>query len=97
MCNLLELDCLADITRESIILNNVIEKPQHIFNTLILLTKQYLYRKRCLKNIPNIGELQKEIITTHNVEKYLAIQKGSLYKHSKKWSPVNMTRLFRKY
>ena len=56
-----------------------------ITNFICLVTKQYIYRTRCLNNIPNINELKCLIYSYKNSERYYAIKNDTLQKHCKKW------------
>ena len=72
-------------TLDNVILNNVTKNPIDSINMICLIVKQYIYSSRCLKIIPNFQNLKQKIIEYHNVEKYLAMSKGKLEKHNKKW------------
>ena len=54
-------------------------------NTLCLITLQYIYASRCLKNIPNFGHLKSKILEIQNIEKYIAIKNDKVKKHESKW------------
>lgn len=70
---------------ENIIFNTVHPKPGHIVNMLVLITKQLVYRCRCLEMRPNIDLLINEIITIRKMEYIYAKQKEKLPKHFSKW------------
>ena len=72
-------------TVENIIFNNITKNPIDSSNIICLITKQYLYSSRCLKEIPNFYKLKIKITETYNIEKYLAISMDKLKKHEKKW------------
>ena len=75
----------VSFTVENIIFNNITKNPIDCINIVCLITKQYLYSSRCLKEIPNFYKLKQKIIETHNIEKYIATSMGKLTKHEKKW------------
>ncbi len=41
---------------------------------------------RCLKKMPNFSCLKEKIYKIHNTEKYIAISKNKVGKHTKKWN-----------
>ena len=59
----------------------------HIKNFICLVTKQYIYRQRCLKKDLNVHELKVIIMNLRNMERYIAIKNGKLDKHTSKWNP----------
>ena len=75
------------LQKSQLLLNCVHPNPGHVFNFICLVTKQYLYRKRCQKDLPNVNELNGVILSYENVEKYNAIKNNMLVKHQKKWHP----------
>ena len=62
----------------------------NIANTIMLITKQYIYRKKCLKEKPNLKGLKLEIMYTKQIELYNACIDGRQVKVSKKWEPVQL-------
>ncbi len=62
------------------------QKTSDFINTLCLITTQYLYSCRCLKKMPNFSCLKEKIYDIHNTEKYIAISKNKVGKHTKKWN-----------
>ena len=54
-------------------------------NTIILITKQFIYVKRCLKQNLQFVELAMVINRMKNVEAYIAKKNGTMNKHNKKW------------
>ena len=78
----------CQLSASKFIQNIAHNKPKHITNVLLLITKQYIYRKRCLSKKPSILELQKEISRTYFVELYRAKENNQISHFQKKWSPV---------
>ena len=58
---------------------------KHVKNFLCLVTKQYIYRQRCLGKSLQYQELLASIIKLRNIEKYIAMKNNRLSKHNKKW------------
>ena len=72
-------------TLENTMFCDTVKKPIDCVNTIVLITKQYLYSARCLKQIPNFDILKQKIINIHNIEKYIAVSNDKLKKHNKRW------------
>ena len=68
----------------SIIFSQVTEPRTHIANTLVLVTKQYLYRKRCCTELPT----KKGLEHMYKLESYNAVKKNNSAKHKRKWEPL---------
>ena len=65
-----------------------------IYNIVILLAKQYLYKSKCLKKVINVRELQAELDIVKKYEAQVAIKKGKTYLHNIKCVKVfNYARL----
>ena len=72
-----------DITRWKIIVNKVSEN--RLLNMICLLTKQYIYKQKCLGNPLNVHELKQTVVNIERLERYIAIKNGNLSSHEKKW------------
>ena len=72
-------------TLKTIIANDFHENVSHIANTVGLVTKQIIYRKRCQNEKPNITSIVKEIKSIYCKEKYIANMCGKTEKFNKKW------------
>ena len=70
---------------ESIILNEVVEKKGHVINFICLMTKQFIYRQKCLGQRPIFSHLKAIIRRTGQIEKYIAIKNKKLSVHIYKW------------
>ena len=68
---------------QSIIFNKT--NHSQCVDLIILLTKQYIYRKRCAKELLTWPGLNEYVHQIENKEKYIAIKNGILNKHEKKW------------
>ena len=74
-------------TAEDIILNRLIPTPKyHAINFLCLLTKQFIYRQRCMKGNIHFCALKRVIIHVESIEKYLAMKNNRLNVHIRKWT-----------
>ena len=79
---------------DTVMVNRIVEdKPAHCKKILCLLTKQYIYRQRCFKQIPRWDELKVLIQRTIAVEKFIAIKNKKLSKHNKKWNVKDTTHI----
>ena len=71
----------------SIISNQFVEDQRHLYNTIGLVAKQFVYRQRC-QNLPlSIEHFKTLIRQIQSAEKYYAVKNEQLAKHKKKWSP----------
>ena len=69
----------------SIIKNQLVKKASHVVNFVCLVTKQYIYRQRCIAQNINITELKAIFSHIESIEKYVAIKNEKLNHHLKKW------------
>ena len=77
---------LGVISDESIILNKIVPtQKNHVVNFICLLTKQFVYKQRCLGQDIEFNYLRNLISQTKNIEKYIAIKNNKLSLHVKKW------------
>ena len=67
------------------IISNAIAKRGHVANAICLITKQFLYRQRCLKNALNPFDLRHYVKGIQSMEKYIAIKNNKLSLHQSKW------------
>ena len=79
------LDIDMKIDQRIVILNDYKGAQSWLINTVILVTKQYLYASYCLNENPNFMVLISKIVELYRAEKELA---GNNKKHVKKWSAV---------
>ena len=78
----------VDLTNTTKIIFNAINgKKNHIVNFIALLTKQFIYRQRCLGNELHYPVLRAHIARTESLEKYIAIKNSKLVLHIRKWNP----------
>ena len=74
-------------TTWNVITNLVHPKPGNVLNLICLITKQILYRERCMtKKIPRCSQIDKEVNQIKLSEYYIASSKRKLRKHAEKWS-----------
>ena len=74
---------------ENVILNKLDNQRGSITNFICLMTKQYIYKQRCLKEEINFHQFQKQLKLVENIERYIAIKNNRLAKHKLKWNPIN--------
>ena len=85
--NLLNLN---DITLEQIILNNINQNFKAVDNCIVLITKYYIYRTRCLNEKLNVQACKKFIKDFHDIEEYQARLNDKLNLHIAKWSLIEL-------
>ena len=68
-----------------IIFNQLVDQKCHAANFIILLTKHYIYKSRCLGNQLKIKELKQFIKSIEATEKYIATKNNKLMLHNRKW------------
>ena len=71
----------------NILCNTIHAKPTHIANFICLLTKQYIYKQRCIGQTISKRGLRAQIYMYENIEKYLATKSNKIEKHNAKWYP----------
>lgn len=83
-CNRIEPGNVT-FTDETIIFNTVSKNPNSVVNILVLITKYYIYRTRCIDG--NLNALQlKEFVLFHNKMEYMgACAKNKAQKSKDKW------------
>ena len=73
---------------KEVIMNRIVEPKRNVGNFVCLLTKQYIYRQRCIGEHLNKFELTNHIKRIELIEKYIAIKNGKLNVHLKKWGKM---------
>ena len=79
-----------NVTMENLIYNIICQPRKRPENEICLITKQFIYRKKCLKELPNITQLRNEIMYNINANLYIAKQKNKVKQHHKHWGAVNL-------
>ena len=74
-----------DFGLDTVICNRLVEDPGHIKNFICLLTKQYIYRQRCMNAKLSLTELKRHIFNIRNIEKFIAVKNGHTLYHECKW------------
>ena len=70
----------------NIILNRITQGGNHCENFICLITKQFIYQQRCLKQQLCFYTLKTRIRNIENMEKYIAIKNARLGTHNRKWN-----------
>ena len=80
---------IIDTSDKAIIFNEIVKnRKDHVVNFICLITKQFIYRQKCLKKEIHFPILKAYIHQIESVEKYSAIKNQKLSIHQKKWFPV---------
>ena len=83
------LDYFANVkvqfNQQLIIYNNYVGQYEMFINTVILVTKQLIYAKKCQGEIPTIKEILYKIHELYLDEKFITFKNNVLSKHEKKW------------
>ena len=61
-----------------IITNRIVPKKDHVANFVCLITKQYIYKQRCLEQELNFECLKAQIRRVESIEKYIAIKNNKV-------------------
>ena len=72
------------------ILFNRVAKSGNIANFICLVTKQFVYGKKCAKQIPHFNDIKALIISLRNCEKYIAVKNGKTEQFYKKWHEADI-------
>ena len=75
------------MTYRNVILSQIHTNPRHVSNTIITVYKHYVYKKRCLGQLPCRIQLHAVINQTKGIEKYYASKTHKIGKFTKKWDP----------
>ena len=87
-CHQMSPDEVKEFSDRNIMLNLVNCNPKHVFNYIVLITKTFMYSKRCLQKEIRKHELYAIIWKYRNFELYYAKANEKLSYHMKKWSFV---------
>ena len=71
-----------------VILNCYTGPHADLKNLLILITKQYIYATKCLKEELNFIHLAQKIYLIQNLERIIASRNNKMFKHVRKWSTL---------
>ena len=82
----MEQSTLLELSQDVIPTNYFIDDPRHAFNFIVLLSKQYIYASRCLKNIPNFNHLVQQIERVKSFELFQVKKTNMIKKHCIKWN-----------
>ena len=77
-----------ELNPRAVISNQFCQAKAHASNFICLITKQYIYRQRCMKKELIFNELKAHIHTLECIEKYIAIKNGKFHHHTTKWKPM---------
>ena len=78
-----------DLRYETIVFNSVTQRDNAVENCILLITKHYIYRSRCLNERLSYEACKKYIKEYHDIEEQIAYQKDKHQLHALKWSHVN--------
>ena len=83
----LKYTCKIDvnITVITMITNKFDGKHKEFIDTVILITKQYVYACKCLQEKPNVVTVAERIFRMYIAEKAIALQSNKMIKFEKKW------------
>ena len=77
---------VLNFSYENVFFNSVCQMKTCVVNAICLISKQYLYRTRCLGQLPQANELKLVVKKTESIEKYIAIKNSKVRTHNKKWN-----------
>lgn len=81
-----KIDLLKDIDAYQLLLNMYKGKHGQLINTILLITKQYIYRTKCQKGNLNLMSLITQICHYQKIEAEIAKDKNISPKHERKWA-----------
>ena len=73
-----------------ILLDSKFQNPKNVSSFIVLLSKQYIYKVRCLKDKLSINVFKSYIYQVRNLEKYNAMKNSTLNKFNAKWLGINV-------
>ena len=82
-------DVKCKFTCETVVCNTVVEeKSNSVFNFVVLVVKQFIYRCKCQGTNPNFSQAIKEIKLNYRIEQNNACKTGKVPKSRKYWKLV---------
>ena len=78
----------VQITAQNMLYNNYKGMYGDLINLLILITKQYMYASKCLKQGMSFVNLASKIYEMHTLEKIIALRENNYVKFIWKWPPL---------
>ena len=81
---------LTELKQEEILLNTITTNPRLLANCLVLLTKYYIYRTRCLQGNLDVNALRNYFVEYRNTEFAIAKRKDKVSLHNIKWQDVKL-------
>lgn len=70
---------------DAVIFNDVVNNPYHVFNFIVLITKQFIYRTRCLNTRLSFKDLLYYIDHVYLIEEFIAKKNHKWNLHVRKW------------
>ena len=83
LCN---LNSELELSRTGVMINYFNDNPYSVANVIGLITKQYIYRQKCLSGNLLFNEVKQLIMQTRNVEKFNAKCNNQMSKFNSKWA-----------
>ena len=80
-----EPEAQIQITYLNVIRNTISDDCESVSNTVCLITKQYIYRRRCEKAQLSQHQLRRVVFEVRNIEKYYAIKDMKYRRVYNKW------------
>ena len=80
---------LVNFNKKNILFGDQFSKNNLVVNSIILITKQYIYKSLKQKKIPNISGILNHFQYNYQTEKFIALKNGRIEFFSKIWSPWN--------
>ena len=79
---------IDNLTYQKIICNNINDNPKRAENCIVLMTKYYIYRTRCLKERLSYKSCENFILNYVSIEEEIARTKGKIIGHQIKWAHI---------
>lgn len=76
------------LSLQNVLLNNITISPKHVSNVIVLITKQYIYRQRCLEQRLNVYHLHKEFLLHNRMELMGALKTNKINYCREKWNSI---------
>ena len=83
----------SELLVEQILLNNVNQNPNLKENCIVLLTKSYIYRTKCLGEQVSLQALKKYVKNYISIEREIVRKNGKLSHHETKWEHFDIVEL----
>ena len=90
ICTPVSFDEDFSISLENVIYNTPRDNPKVVENVIVLITKSYIYKTKCLNEKLSINALRNCLREYKEIERNIALRKHKIDHHNAKWENVQL-------